>query len=90
MRRSLASLALFLALTPASLAAQTREITGKVTMAGTGTPVTEATIGLVGGQLGVRTNERGEYRLRVPASDVTILVRAIGRASCRERVSIDV
>lgn len=69
------SLALVLAAAP--LAAQTREITGKVTQAGTGTPITEATIGIVGAQLGVRTNERGEYRIRVPAGDVQLLVRAI-------------
>jgi TonB-linked SusC/RagA family outer membrane protein len=66
------------ALAPASLLAQTREITGKVTQAGTGTPITEATIGVLGAQLGVRTNERGEYRLKVPSSDIQILVRAIG------------
>ena len=78
MRRTLASLALFLALAPASLAAQTREITGKVTQAGSATPITEATISILGAQLGVRTNERGEYRIRVPSNDVQILVRAIG------------
>src|SRR4030095_6268124 len=60
------------------LVSQTREITGKVTQAGTGTPITEATIGIVGAQLGVRTNERGEYRIKVPSSDIQILVRAIG------------
>lgn len=72
------SLAAILAAVPAMLAAQTREITGKVTQAGTGTPITEATIGIVGAQVGVRTNERGEYHLRAPNGDVEILVRAIG------------
>jgi TonB-dependent starch-binding outer membrane protein SusC len=62
----------------AALAAQAREITGKVTQAGVATPITEATIGILGAQLGVRTNERGEYRIRVPAGDVQLLVRAIG------------
>lgn len=70
------SLALVLAAAP--LAAQTREISGKVTQAAAGTPITEATIGIVGAQLGVRTNERGEYRIKVPSSDIQILVRAIG------------
>ena len=80
MRRRIAvSLSLFLAVAPlASLAAQAREITGKVTQAGTATPITEATIGILGAQLGVRTNERGEYRVRVPAGDIQLLVRAIG------------
>src|SRR6185436_8073812 len=69
---------LTLLLAAAPLAAQSREISGKVTQAGTGTPVTEATIGIIGAQLGVRTNERGEYRIKVPSGDATILVRAIG------------
>jgi len=77
-RRTLVSLALILASVPAVLAAQTREITGKVTQAGTGAPVTEATIGILGAQLGVRTNEQGEYRLKAPAGEVQILARAIG------------
>src|SRR5438874_12446052 len=72
------SLALLLASLPTVIVAQTREITGKVTQAGTGTPVTEATIGIVGAQQGVRTNERGEYRLRAPSGDALLLVRAIG------------
>ena len=57
-----------------------------MTIAGSGLPITEATIGIVGGQLGVRTNERGEYRIRVPASDVTILARAIGYKRETQRV----
>jgi len=76
--RTLVSLAALVALAPSTLLAQAREITGKVTQAGTGTPITEATIGVLCAQLGVRTNERGEYRLKVPASDIQILVRAIG------------
>jgi TonB-linked SusC/RagA family outer membrane protein len=75
--RTLASLAAALAFVPIPLLAQ-REISGKVTQAGTGTPVTEATIGILGAQLGVRSNERGEYRLKVPSGDIQILVRAIG------------
>jgi TonB-linked SusC/RagA family outer membrane protein len=72
----LLSLALFLAAAP--LAAQSREVTGKVVQSGSGLPLTEATIGIVGAQLGVRTNEKGEYRLKVPAGEVTLLARAIG------------
>jgi len=77
-RRTLMSLAAIFASLPAILAAQTREITGKVTQAGTGTPITEATIGIVGAQVGVRTNERGEYRLKAPSGDVSVIARAIG------------
>ena len=72
------SLAAIFASLPAILAAQTREITGKVTQAGTGTPITEATIGIVGAQVGVRTNERVEYRLKAPSGDVSVIARAIG------------
>ncbi len=70
--------ALLLALSPAVLAAQTREITGRVTQSASSAPVTEATVGLLGSQVGVRTNERGEYRLKIPAGGATVLVRAIG------------
>jgi len=76
--RTLLSLAAVIASLPAVLAAQSREITGKVTQAGTGTPITEATIGIVGAQVGVRTNERGEYRLKAGAGDVSVIARAIG------------
>jgi TonB-linked SusC/RagA family outer membrane protein len=69
--------AAFVVATPALARAQNREITGKVTQAG-GLPLSDATVGLLGQQLGVRTNERGEYRLRVPSGDVTVLTRAIG------------
>ncbi|HEY2379349.1 MAG TPA: SusC/RagA family TonB-linked outer membrane protein [Gemmatimonadaceae bacterium] len=78
MRHTLASLVVFLALAPTTVVAQTREITGKVTEFGSGVPVTEATIGVVGAQIGVRTNDRGEYRIRVPEAEVTVLARAIG------------
>jgi len=56
----------------------TREITGKVVQAGTNTPLADATVGLLGSPAGVRTNELGQYRIRVPQEDVTLLVRAIG------------
>ena len=69
---------MFLAAVPALLAAQTREITGRVTAAVSGLPITEATVGLLGAQIGVRSNEKGEYRLKIPAGGATVLVRAIG------------
>lgn len=61
-----------------SAAAQQREITGKVTVAGSSLPLSDAIVGLVGSAGGARTNERGEYRLRAPNGDVTVQVRAIG------------
>jgi len=66
-------------LAPGIVRAQaTREITGKVVQAGTNAPLADATVGLLGTPAGVRTNDRGEYRIRVPQEDVTLLVRAIG------------
>ncbi|HEX4935859.1 MAG TPA: TonB-dependent receptor plug domain-containing protein, partial [Gemmatimonadaceae bacterium] len=72
---------------PASARAQTREVTGKVTVAGSGTPLQDAIIGTVGAAGGARSNERGEYRLRVPSGDVTVQVRAIGYKRQTLRVS---
>ena len=61
----------------AANAQDTREITGKITQGG-GVPLVEANISVLGQTLGVRSNESGDYRLRVPQGNVTILVRAIG------------
>ena len=66
------------ALLPLQASAQTRDVTGKVTMAGAGTPLVDVTVGLVGQQVGVRTNERGEYRIRVPQGEVSLLARGLG------------
>jgi len=41
-------------------------------------PVAEASVSVLGQQVGARTSATGEYRLRVPAGEVTLLVRAIG------------
>ena len=79
MRRKLVLMAaLLLAAAPSFVSAQGREITGKVTQTESGAPVAEAIITLLGQPLGVRTNAAGDYRLRVPGGEVTILVRAIG------------
>jgi len=72
---------------PASARAQTREVTGKVTVAGAGTPLQDAIVGTVGAAGGARTNAAGEYRLRVPNGDVTVQVRAIGYKRQQIRVS---
>ena len=59
--------------------AQTREVTGRVTEAVTGTPLPEVSVGIVGQLVGVRTNATGVYRIRVPATGaVNLTVRAIG------------
>lgn len=70
--------ALAVVVMPLRAEAQTRDITGKVTMAVTNQPLADVTISVVGQQLGVRTNERGEYRLRVPNGEISILARQLG------------
>ncbi len=67
-----------LAVAPFSARAQSREVTGKVVEAVTNIPLTDATISIVGSQIGARTNERGEYRLQVPAGEVSLQARRLG------------
>ncbi len=56
-----------------------REVTGKVTIAGTTVPLQDAIVALIGAPGGARTNDQGVYRLRVPTAGVAnIQVRAIG------------
>ena len=54
----------------------TREITGRVVQSPSGTPLVDATVGIIGAPAGVRTNANGEYRIEVPTGDVTLLVRS--------------
>ena len=66
------------AMLPLRADAQTRDISGKVTQAVVGTPIADVTVSIVGQQVGVRTNERGEFRLRVPSGEVVVLARQLG------------
>jgi TonB-dependent starch-binding outer membrane protein SusC len=77
LQRLLAAVAL-VAIVPFRADAQSRDVTGKVTMAVTGQPLADATVSVVGQQLGVRTNERGEFRLRVPDGEISVLARLLG------------
>ncbi len=74
--------ALLLTVVSSGAAQATRDVTGKVTQAGTSVPLADATVGVLGSPVGVRTNERGEYRMRVPEGEVTLVVRAAGTARC--------
>jgi TonB-linked SusC/RagA family outer membrane protein len=67
-----------LAALPSVAQAQSRDVTGRITIAGSGAPIQDATVTVVGQQVGARTNERGEYRMRVSGGDVTLLARALG------------
>ncbi len=88
MRRILLLAAALLSATiPTTARAQTREVTGKITQLGTNAPLTDATIALLGRPAGVRTNDRGEYRIRVPSGDVSLIVRAFGYKRVTVRVA---
>lgn len=60
---------------PTGAYAQAREVAGKVREAATGRPVPNAAVAVVGQEVGACTSERGEYRLRVPEGEVSIVVR---------------
>ncbi|MEO7964309.1 MAG: SusC/RagA family TonB-linked outer membrane protein, partial [Gemmatimonadaceae bacterium] len=72
---------------PSSAGAQQREITGKVTVAGTNAPLQDAIVGLVGSVGGARTNDKGEFRLKAPNGDVFVQVRAIGYKRQSQRLA---
>src|SRR5438094_4137825 len=74
-----------LAFAPAASAQ--REVTGRVTVIGSGEPIADASVGVVGIPVGARTNVRGEYRLRVPDGEVTLATRMIGYKRQTARVA---
>src|SRR5215210_2183365 len=74
-----ASVAVGLALSASQLAAQTRDVTGQVTDAGTKEPLNGAAITVAGRAGGAMTNDKGQFRVQVPASgEAVITVRFIG------------
>jgi TonB-linked SusC/RagA family outer membrane protein len=58
--------------------AQTRVITGTVTVAGGAVPVAGARVSAEGTTMETVTGNEGNYRLTVPAGDVRLIARAIG------------
>ena len=76
-------------LMPLKMHAQTREIAGRVSMAGSGMPLPDATITVFGQQAGARSNERGEFRVRVSGGAVTLQARALGYKRQELRVAAD-
>jgi len=63
-----------------SASAQERQITGTVTRANGGQPISEAAISVAGGgpRAAARTNEQGRYSVTVPSAAATLTFRAIG------------
>jgi len=70
----------------AEVQAQTREISGRVTIAGSGRPLNEAIVAVLGQSGGARTDVNGDFRLSVPAGEVTLMARAIGYKRATQRV----
>jgi TonB-linked SusC/RagA family outer membrane protein len=69
---------LLVALASASAFAQTRRISGRVTVEGSGAPLVAASVSVVGTALGTYTDDQGRFSLTVPDGPATLRVRRIG------------
>jgi TonB-linked SusC/RagA family outer membrane protein len=69
---------LLLVLFSASAFAQTRRVSGRVTVEGSGEPIVAASVNVVGTSLGTYTDDQGRYSLNVPDGPTTLRVRRIG------------
>jgi len=67
-----------LVLFSASAFAQTRRVSGRVTVEGSGEGVASASVNVVGTSLGTYTDDQGRFTLNVPDGPVTLRVRRIG------------
>jgi TonB-dependent starch-binding outer membrane protein SusC len=76
--RSSAFSLLLLVLVSASAFAQTRRVSGRVTVEGSGEPIVAASVNLVGTSVGTYTDEQGRFTVVVPDGPVTLRVRRIG------------
>jgi TonB-linked SusC/RagA family outer membrane protein len=77
MRSSVYSL-FILVLVSASAFAQTRRITGRITVEGSGEPLAAASVSVVGTSLATYTDDQGRFSLNVPAGPTTLRIRRIG------------
>ncbi|HET7612958.1 MAG TPA: SusC/RagA family TonB-linked outer membrane protein [Gemmatimonadaceae bacterium] len=71
---------LLLALFSASAFAQTRRVSGRVTVEGSGEPLVAASVNVVGTALGTYTDDQGRFSLNIPEGSATLRVRRIGYA----------
>jgi TonB-linked SusC/RagA family outer membrane protein len=67
-----------LALFSASAFAQTRRISGRVTVEGSNEPLVAASVNVVGTSLGTYTDDQGNFSVNVPDGPATLRVRRIG------------
>ncbi|MEO8909571.1 MAG: SusC/RagA family TonB-linked outer membrane protein [Gemmatimonadaceae bacterium] len=69
---------LMLAVFSASAFAQTRRISGRVTVEGSGEPLNAASVTVVGTTFGTYTDDQGRFTLNAPDGPVTLRLRRIG------------
>jgi len=69
---------LLLVLVSASAFAQTRRITGRITVEGSGEAVVAASVNIVGTSVGTYTDDQGRFTINAPDGPVTLRVRRIG------------
>ncbi len=69
---------LLLVFASASAFAQTRTVTGRVTVEGSNEPLVAATVNVVGTSAGTYTDDQGRFTVSVPAGAATLRVRRIG------------
>jgi TonB-linked SusC/RagA family outer membrane protein len=65
-------------LVSANAFAQTRRVSGRVTIEGSGEPIIAASVNVVGTSLGTYTDDQGRFSLNVPDGPTTLRVRRIG------------
>src|SRR5258706_290668 len=69
---------LLLVLVSASALAQTRRVSGRITVEGSGEPVVAASVNLVGTSVGTYTDDQGRFSLNVPDGPATLRARRTG------------
>ncbi len=69
---------LLLVVVSGSAFAQTRVVSGRVTVEGSGEPIVTASIGVVGTTFGTYTDDQGRFTVSVPSGPATLRVRRIG------------
>jgi TonB-dependent starch-binding outer membrane protein SusC len=82
--------ALVAVLLPTVLAAQDRQISGRVTQSGTEQPIESAVVTVMGTTRQARTNAEGRYNIAAPPGDVRLRVRAIGHAPREVPIAVGV
>ena len=69
---------LLLVFASVSAFAQTRTVTGRVTVEGSNEPLVAASVNVVGTSIGTYTDDQGRFTVTVPAGPATLRVRRIG------------